>query len=85
MELWQEVGEILLPYFIYACTIAIAVALSWRQGAREGLEIGVEMTLMRLARDGIISIILDKDGEIDDIKPVQKQPTIKEKITKNLK
>jgi hypothetical protein len=58
-----------LEYVIYMSTIILAVWMSYRNGAREGLEMGVEMALDKLEREGAIRMILDSNGEISDIVP----------------
>lgn len=56
-------------YVVYMSTIALAVWMSYRNGAREGLEMGVELTLNKLEREGAIRMILDSAGDIEDIVP----------------
>jgi|AJXC01.1.fsa_nt_gi hypothetical protein len=58
-----------LEYVVYMSTIILAVWMSYRNGAREGLEMGVEMALDKLEREGAIRMILDSNGEISDIVP----------------
>lgn len=58
-----------VEYVAYMATIAVAVWASYRSGTREGLELGVELALDKLEREGAIRMIFDSNGEIEDIVP----------------
>ena len=49
-------------YILYGIIIALAVHFSYRSGAREGMEFGVNYCLNNLKESGIITVEIDSDG-----------------------